>query len=88
MKKIVLASALSVLIATIAYAAANLTHPNLKDAYSATEQAIHHIQEAQQYSGNKKVEFGGHAENALNALKKAEAELVAGDEYNNAHQKK
>ena len=42
MKKIVLASALSILIATIAYAA-NITHPNLKDAYSAAEQAIQHI---------------------------------------------
>jgi Skp family chaperone for outer membrane proteins len=88
MKKIVLASAVSILIAAAAYAAVNITHPNLKDAYSATEQAVKHIQEAQQYSGNKQVEFGGHAENALNHLKQAEAELVAGDQYNNAHQKK
>ena len=85
MKKLVLASALSILIATIVYAA-NITHPNLKDAYGETEQAIKHIEAAQQ--ANKGVEFGGHAENAINALKKAEAELVAGDEYNNAHKKK
>lgn len=85
MKKIVLASALSILIATVVYAA-NITHPNLKDAYSAAEQAIQHIQEAQQ--ANKGIEFGGHAENAINALKKAQSELVAGDEYNNAHKKK
>ena len=85
MKRIVLASALSILIATVAYGY-NITHPNLKDAYSSAEQAIQHIQEAQQ--ANKGVEFGGHAENALNLLKKAQAELIAGDQYNNAHQKK
>jgi len=85
MKKIVLASALSILIATVAYAY-NITHPNLKDAYSSAEQAIKHIQEAQQ--ANKGIEFGGHAENALDLLKKAQAELIAGDQYNNAHQKK
>jgi len=85
MKKIVLASALSIVIATVAYAY-NITHPNLKDAYGATEQAIQHIQNAQH--ANQGIEFGGHAENALNLLKKAEAELVAGDQYNNSHQKK
>jgi len=85
MKRIVLASALSILIATVAYGY-NITHPNLKDAYSSAEQAIQHIQEAQQ--ANKGVEFGGHADNALNLLKKAQAELIAGDQYNNAHQKK
>ena len=85
MKKIVLAGTLSILIATVAYAY-TITHPNLKDAYAETEQAIQHIQAEQQ--ANEKVEFGGHAENALNLLKKAEAELVAGDQYNNAHQKK
>jgi peptidoglycan hydrolase CwlO-like protein len=85
MKKIVLASALSSLIATVAYAY-TITHPNLKDAYSSAEQAIQHLQEAQQ--ANKGIEFGGHVDNALNLLKKAQAELIAGDQYNNAHQKK
>jgi hypothetical protein len=85
MKKLVLASALSILIATVAYAY-NITHPNLKDAYGAAEQAIQHIQAAQQ--ANKGIEFGGHADNALNLLKKAQAELIAGDQYNNAHKKK
>lgn len=84
MKKIVLASALLTLIATVAYAY-NITHPNLKDAYGSTEQAIQHVQEAQQ--ANKGIEFGGHADNALNLLKKAQAELIAGDQYNNAHKK-
>ena len=85
MKKIVLASALSILIATVAYAY-TVTHPNLQDAYSLAQQAIQHIQEAQQ--NNKGIEFGGHADNAIDHFKKAQAELIEADQYNNAHQKK
>lgn len=87
MKHIFLTSSLSLFMATVAIAAGyNITHPNLKDAYSAAEQAVRHIQEAQQE--NKGVEFGGHANNALDLFKKAEAELVEADKYNDAHQKK
>jgi hypothetical protein len=87
MKQIVLTGLLSAFGATVAFAAAyNLTHPNLKDAYGAAEQAIRHIQQAQQ--ANKGVEFGGHAENAIDLFKKAETELVEADKYNDAHQKK
>jgi hypothetical protein len=87
MKHIVRTGLLSLFMATVAFAAAyNITHPNLKDAYSAAEQAIRHIQEAQQ--NNKGVEFGGHADNALDLFKKAETELVEADKYNDAHQKK
>jgi hypothetical protein len=86
MKQIVLAGSLSILTATVAYAAYNITHPNLKDAYSSAEQAIQHIQKAQQ--SNKGIEFGGHAENAIDHLKKAQSELIEGDKYNDAHQKK
>jgi len=87
MKHIVRTGLLSLFVATVAFAAAyNITHPNLKDAYSAAEQAIRHIQEAQQ--NNKGVEFGGHANNALDFFKKAETELVEADKYNDAHQKK
>ena len=86
MKQIILAGSLSLLMAAVAYAAYNINHPNLKDAYSAAEQAIKHIQAAQQ--ANKGIEFGGHAENALDDLKKAQNELVEADKYNDSHQKK
>jgi len=85
MRKIVFASALSIMFAAVAYAY-TITHSNLQDAYNSAQQAIQHIQEAQQ--NNKGIEFGGHADNALNDLKKAEAELIEADQYNNAHQKK
>ena len=86
MKHVVSAGALSLLLAaTVAYAY-NITHPTLKDAHGLAQQAIQHIQEAQQ--NNKGVEFGGHAENAIDFFKKAQAELVAADQYNDAHQKK
>ena len=73
-------------MATAAYAAYNITHPNLKDAYGSAEQAIQHIQEAQQ--ANKGVEFGGHANNAIELFKKAQNELIEADKYNDSHQKK
>jgi hypothetical protein len=83
MKKVVfVGSLLSVLLATVAYTY-DIRHPNLRDAYGAAEQAIKHIHEAQQ--ANKGIEFGGHAEKALDLLKQAQTELVEGDKYNNAH---
>jgi hypothetical protein len=86
MKQTVLTGLLSLFVATVAFAAYNISHPNLKDAYSAAEQAIRHIQSAQQ--ANKGVEFGGHAENAIDLFKKAQTELIEADKYNDAHQKK
>lgn len=86
MKQTILAGSAFILMATAAYAAYNITHPNLKDAYGAAQQAIQHIQEAQQ--ANKGVEFGGHADAAIDDLKKAQNELIEGDKYNDAHQKK
>ena len=85
-KQIVLVGSLSLLMATVAYAAYNITHPNLKDADSSAEQAIKHIQAAQQ--ANKGIEFGGHADNAIDLFKKAENELMEADKYNDTHQKK
>ena len=85
MQKIVLSAAMTVLIATAAYAY-DMTHPNLKDAYSSAQQAIQHIQAAQQ--ANKGIEFGGHAEKALDLFKQAESELIEADKYNDSHQKK
>ena len=58
-------------------------HPNLRDAYQATDVAIKHIQEAQ--AANKGVEFGGHAEKALEHLRQAQQELIEGDKYNDMH---
>ena len=84
MKKVVIASLSAVLVTTIALGY-EIHHPNLKDAYGATENAIHHIEEAQ--AKNKGVEFGGHAEKALDALKHAQMELIEGDKYNDAHHK-
>ncbi len=85
MKKIVFIGSLSILLATVAYTY-DIRHPNLKDAYISAEQAIKHIQEAQQ--ANKGIEFGGHAEKAIDLFKQAETELIEGDKYNIAHQKR
>jgi hypothetical protein len=85
MKKAVLIGSLSILLASVAYTY-DIRHPNLKDAHMAAEQAIHHIQAAQQ--ANKGVEFGGHAEKAIAHLKQAQAELVEADKWNDAHGKK
>ena len=86
MKQTIAASLASILMATAAYAAYNITHPNLKDAYGKAEQAIKHIQDAQQ--ANKGIEFGGHANKAMDYLKQAESELIEADKYNDSHQKK
>ncbi len=85
MQRLAVAVSLSMLMATIAYAY-DITHPNLKDAYSLAGQAIKHIQEAQQEA--KGVEFGQHANKAMELLQQAQAELIESDKWNNAHQKK
>jgi hypothetical protein len=84
MKKTVIASlALAgVLVTTIALAY-EIHHPNLRDAYGATEDAIRHIHEAQ--AANQGLEFGGHAHKALDALQHAERELIEADKWNDAH---
>jgi hypothetical protein len=84
MKKVILIASLSTLLASVAYTY-DIRHPNLRDAYAAAEQAIHHIQLAQR--ANKGVEFGGHAEKAVDALEHARAELIEADKYNDAHRK-
>ena len=84
MKRIVIASLCGVLVTTVAVAY-EIHHPNLRDAYAATETAMRHVQEAQ--AANKGLEFGGHAANALTALKQAEAELIQADKWNDAHHK-
>jgi hypothetical protein len=84
MKKIAIASLSAVLVATIAVGY-ELHHPNLRDAYGAAENAIHHVQEAQ--AANKGVEFGGHAEKAIDAWRHAQPELIEGDKWNDAHHK-
>jgi len=89
MRRMVLTGVLSLLIVTVAYAAYNISHPDLKNAAGAAEQAIQHIQDAQKYNKEKGgVGFGGHAENAIDLLKKAQNELIEADKYNDAHQKK
>jgi hypothetical protein len=85
MNKAALIGSLSIVLATVAYTY-DIRHPNLKDAHGLAEQAIHHIQEAQQ--ANKGVEFGGHAEKAIDHLKQAQAELVEADRWNDAHHKR
>jgi hypothetical protein len=82
MKTIVIASLAAVLATTVAFAY-EIHHPNLRDAYGATEDAMHHIQKAQ--ANNKGLEFGGHAEKALAALQHAEQEMVEADKWNDAH---
>jgi hydroxymethylpyrimidine/phosphomethylpyrimidine kinase len=85
MKKVVLAGSLSILIGAVAYSY-DITHPNLKEAHGLAEQAIRHVQEAQQAA--KTVDFGGHAEKAIDLFKKAQEELIEADKYNDAHQKR
>lgn len=82
MKKIVIASLATALVSTVALAY-EIHHPNMRDAYGATEDAIHHIQAAQ--AANKGLEFGGHADKALEALHHAEQEIMEGDHWNDAH---
>jgi len=82
MKKIVIFSLGAVFVTTVALAY-EMHHPNLQDAYGATEQAIHHIQLAQ--ADNRGVEFGGHADRAVADLHQAERELMAADKYNDEH---
>jgi hypothetical protein len=84
MRKLLLIAPLSILAATFAYGY-DIAHPNLRDAYAAAEQAMQHIHEAQ--AANKRVEFGGHADKAIEHLRQAQAELIAADQYNNAHRK-
>lgn len=82
MKKIVIASLGTVLVTTVALAY-EVHHPNLRDAYGATENAIQHIKEAQ--ANNRGEEFGGHAQSAIDALQRAEQEIMAADKWNDAH---
>jgi peptidoglycan hydrolase CwlO-like protein len=82
MKKIIIASLCASLVTTIALAY-EIHHPNLRDAHHEAENAIMHIQDAQK--ANKGIEFGGHAEKAIELLRHAQEELVEGDKYNDAH---
>lgn len=82
MKKFAIASLSAVLVATVAMAY-EIHHPNLRDAHAAAENAIHHIGLAQ--AANKGVEFGGHAEKAIDLLRHAQEEIVEGDKWNDAH---
>lgn len=81
--KTTLIFSLGALCATTMALAYEIHHPNLRDAYGATENAIRHIHEAQ--GANRGVEFGGHAQKALEALQRAEREIVAADRWNDAH---
>ena len=83
MKKIGIASLGAVFVTTAALAS-DIHHPNLRDAYGATESAIHRIQEAQ--AANRGVRlFGGHADQAIDDLRRAEQQIDAADRWNDAH---
>jgi len=75
----------SALIATAAFGF-EFHHPNLRDANKAAETAIAHIQEAQ--AANKGVEFGGHAEKAIELLKQTQQELMEAEKYVDMHAKR
>ena len=85
MKRVVVASLCAILVTTVAVAY-EIHHPNLRDAFGATDSAIRHIQEAQ--AANKGVEFGGHADNALAALKQAQEEIIKADKWNDEHHRR
>jgi len=83
MNKIVIASLGAVLVTTVAFAY-EVHHPNLRDAYGATESAIQHIREAQ--GANRGTgEFGGHANAAIGHLRMAEQEIAEADKWNDMH---
>lgn len=82
MRRLVIASLSATLVTTIALAY-EIHHPNLRDANHDAESAVLHIENAQK--GNKGIEFGGHAEKAIDLLKQAQQEIVEGDKYNDAH---
>lgn len=82
MNKIVIASLSAALVTTAAWAY-EINHPNLRDAHHDAETAIHHIEDAQK--DNKGVEFGGHAEKAIDLLKHAQQEIFEADKWNDAH---
>jgi hypothetical protein len=82
MNKLALAALATTLVATAALAF-EIHHPNLRDAHHAAEEAIHHIQAAQ--ANNRGIEFGGHAEKAIELLRHAQEEIVEGDKFNDAH---
>ena len=82
MKRIVIASLCAALATTVALAY-EIHHPNLRDAHHDAEMAIQHIQDAQR--SNPGVEFGGHADKALDLLRRAQEQLVAADKWNDAH---
>lgn len=82
MRRVAIASACAVFVATAAFAY-EIHHPNLRDAHQAAEMAIHHIEEAQK--ANRGVEFGGHAGRAISLLQQAQEELVEADRWNDAH---
>jgi hypothetical protein len=87
MNKLVLVSSLSILTATVAFSY-TITHPDLKNAHDLAEQAIKQVQGAQHTEATGGVNFGGHANKAIDLFTQAQKELVAADEYNDAHQKK
>lgn len=82
MKKRVIGSLGAILVTTVAFAY-EVHHPNLRDAYGATQNAIQHIRAAQ--AANRGHEFGGHGQKALEALQMAEQEIVEADKWNDAH---
>jgi len=85
MNKLVVASSLSILMATVAFA---MSHPDLKNAYDLADQSIKQIQGAQKTENTGGANFGGHTAKAIDLLTQAKKELAAADEYNDAHQKK
>jgi hypothetical protein len=87
MNKLVLASSLSILTATVAFSY-TITHPDLKNAHDLAEQAIKQVEGAQQKEATGGVNFGGHANKAIDLFTQAQKELVAADEFNDSHQKK
>ncbi len=82
MKKTTIIAALAVLLTTAAIGY-EIRHPNLRDAYHDIDAAMKHVQMAQ--AANRGLEFGGHADKAMDALMHAQQELIEGDKWNDAH---
>ena len=85
MKKLILAVALTGLLATGIVAVAKPRHPNLAAAHELVLKAIGRIDDAQKAN---EYDLGGHAAKAKELLAQAETELKAAAEEANENEKK
>ncbi len=62
----------------------DIRHPNLREAFHKSGEAINNIEAAQRANNNRGV-FGGHAVRAIELLQQARHEIQESDAFRNAH---